>query len=183
MRGASIFIVLFILVASQRSNAGVREGLSDEKDNAAPIHIQSDKLQVKDKDRHAIWRGNVVAKKGTVTLYSDELHAHYNEDGEIERLVATKHVKIIKKKAEATADKATFFQNDQSLVLTGRPVLIREGNTLKGKRVIVYLDDDRIEIERARVNFRLAGKKKSKNKKQKKNQKNKKRHDGATKAK
>lgn len=60
---------------------------------------------------------------------------------------ATGHVTIEKDDGRATSRKAVYDVNDRTIVLTGDPVACQRGTRVSGEKIIMYLDDDRSEVE------------------------------------
>jgi lipopolysaccharide export system protein LptA len=152
-----------------KTEAKTRKSKVESANNTAPIQVNSDNLKVYDKEQKAIWTGHVVAKRGKVTLYCNTLLAFYDDAGTINRLEAQDKVKIVKTNSTATSKRAVFHPKTNSVVMTGSPVLVRKGNTLRGTRIIVALDTDEIDVENARVDFKMKKTKKRKKKRKLKN--------------
>ena len=101
--------------------------------------IHSKKLEVDDAWGTVILRGEVNAKKDEFVMTCKKLTVYYEKSPEkegaaeanaadvqtrIEKLVASGDVNI--KRAQggtATADEAVYYQEDEKVVLTGRPVV------------------------------------------------------------
>jgi len=65
----------------------------------------------------------------------------------INRIEATGHVKIEKENGNATCDKAVYFNDEEKIVLTGDPVAWEKGTRVSGKRITMYLAEDRSVVE------------------------------------
>ena len=119
-----------------------------------PIKIKSDRLQIKDRDREAFWNGNVRVEQGELRLFCEQLAAHYDAQGEIATLLAEKNVRILRNKMETRSQQAAYDREAQTVVLTGKPQVTKEGNVLIGDRITYYVADDRFEVEGASAEWK-----------------------------
>ncbi len=51
----------------------------------------------------------------------------------------------------ATAEKATYFQENERIILTGNPIVKRGSDVVKGERIIIFVKEDRISVEDSTV--------------------------------
>ncbi|NPA48746.1 MAG: lipopolysaccharide transport periplasmic protein LptA [Thermodesulfobacteria bacterium] len=115
-----------------------------------PITIKSDRMEVLQNQKIVVFSGNVVAKKANLTIYADRLLVYYDaKDGkrEVKKLVAIGHVKIHKDDWIARAGKAVYFKPQEKIVLEDDPQVWQGDNTVKGARIILYLNEDRYVVE------------------------------------
>jgi lipopolysaccharide export system protein LptA len=114
----------------------------------APIDITSDTVEGDQKQNIITFRGNVVAKQENATLYANLLVVHYDgETRKLKEIVATGNVKVVQLNRRATCQRATFFQNENKIVLDGDAV-VREGdNVIRGERVVYFVDEERSFVE------------------------------------
>ena len=68
-------------------------------------------------------------------------------DRSIRMLEATGRVKIEKEDGRATCRKAVYYEAEKKIVLTGDPVAWQKGTRVSGKRIIMFLDEDRSVVE------------------------------------
>ncbi len=68
-------------------------------------------------------------------------------DRGIRMLEATGRVKIQKEDGRATCQKAVYYEAEKKIVLTGDPVAWQKGTRVSGKRIIMFLDEDRSVVE------------------------------------
>jgi lipopolysaccharide export system protein LptA len=117
----------------------------DKKD---PIFISSDHMEVDRKRNTIVYKGRVVTVQGEMTLNSDALTAYYEpEMKQIKEVIAEGKVNVTQGDRIATGAKAVFNQKEQTLVLTGNPV-VRQGNSqISGTRITFYIEQDRAVAE------------------------------------
>ncbi len=68
-------------------------------------------------------------------------------DRTIRMLEATGRVKIEKEDGRATCRRAIYYEADKKIILTGDPVAWQKGTRVSGKRIIMFLDEDRSVVE------------------------------------
>jgi len=120
-----------------------------------PIDIESDKLEVLDGEKRAIFSGNVVAKQGGMTLRTRELSVSYTgnqglsgSNANITRIKATGKVLITTDKNQtATSDWADFLVVEQVMTIGGNVVLSQGENVIKGDRLVIDLKTGRSRFE------------------------------------
>lgn len=65
----------------------------------------------------------------------------------IRMVEATGRVNIKKEDGHATCQKAVYYEEQKKIVLTGEPVAWQKGTRVSGKRIIMFLDEDRSVVE------------------------------------
>jgi lipopolysaccharide export system protein LptA len=124
-------------------------------DSNAPIDIEADTLEVLDAEQVAIFRGNVKAVQGDMTLRSKTLHVSYTGDEgmqdsctEITRIRAEGPVIITTKEDQtSTSDWALFDVKSQTVTIGGNVVLSQGENVIKGDRLVIDLKTGRSRFE------------------------------------
>ena len=128
-------------------------GLTKKTDQ--PIDIQSDTLEVLDDEKRAIFRGNVEAVQGSMTLRSRELLVNYDggeglsgSNSRITKIRADGKVLITTEKNQtATSDWAIFDVKTQLVTIGGNVVLSQGENVIKGDRLVIDLKTGRSRFE------------------------------------
>jgi len=131
--------------------------IKKEKKDNVPIHITSDNMISNNKEKVIIFKGNVVVKKGDITIYSDTLNVYHSEEGNkktsnigsgnISKVIAIGNVKIDQGDRHAEGQRAEYFNKEQKVVLTGDPVVWEKGNKVSGTEMIFYLEEDKSIIK------------------------------------
>jgi lipopolysaccharide export system protein LptA len=101
----------------------------------------------------------VVAKQEDTTLHANTLVIRYEaETKKLKEIMAIGNVKIVQLDRRATGQKATFYEEENKVILDGEAV-VREGeNEIRGERVIFYVNEERSLVEGgkgSRVNTRI----------------------------
>jgi lipopolysaccharide export system protein LptA len=115
----------------------------------APIVIDSDRMEAFKKEGLVIFTGNVIAKQDNSVQTADRMEVYLDDKGErVLRIVSTGNVKIVTEDCRTgTARRAEYYDDDQKLLLIGDAKVWQEDNVVTGERVVMYLADDRSEVE------------------------------------
>ncbi|MGQ0812832.1 MAG: LptA/OstA family protein [Nitrospiraceae bacterium] len=65
----------------------------------------------------------------------------------VSMIEATGRVKIEKEGGQATCQKAIYYQNEEKIILFGDPVAWQKGTRVSGKRITMFLAEDRSVVE------------------------------------
>ena len=133
-----------------------------------PINIVSDRMEAYNKKDLIIFYGNVKAIRQNATLWADRMDIYLNKTSKkINKIVALGNVKVNQDDKNATAEKATYFDDTQEILLVGNPLVGQKNNVLKGSSISMHLDQDRIVVNSAQVKIEPKTFKKEKEKKDK----------------
>ncbi len=117
-------------------------------DRNQPIEITSQQLEVLQQQRQSIFTGGVVAKQGDMILFSEKLTVVFQKDqNQVERLEAVGGVRVLQLDRIATAEKAVFYQKEESLVLSGNAEVTQGKNTVSGDEITLFLQENRTLIK------------------------------------
>lgn len=121
-------------------------GLKLEGDK--PIQIESDHLEVRENDGTAIFTGNVAVVQGDMLMRAGKMTVFYDNQGgsvtsgtsNIDRLEVENKVYVKSDAQVATADSGSFDMKSEVLVLSGKEVVLTEGdNILVGCKLTVQM--------------------------------------------
>lgn len=155
--GFCVMVCLLIFVHSL-AFAGEAEGKIETKKKAGgvgfevskkdPIYITSDRMEVDQKKNIITYKGRVVTLQGEMTMRSEALTAYYNPGmKQLKEVVAEGKVHLTQGDRVATGSKAVFNDKDQTITLSGNPV-VRQGNSeVSGDRITFYMEEDRAVAE------------------------------------
>jgi lipopolysaccharide export system protein LptA len=154
------------LAVPQTSRPGPLANLGSGKKE--PIKIESDKLEVSDKEQRAVFSGNVVAVQGESTVHCTELTVLYEQrgqglsaraaapapasvggpsDGAIRRIDCKGPVTVVSKTQTATGDNAVFDRVANRVVLTGNVALSDGPNVTRGDRIVYDMNTGVANVE------------------------------------
>ncbi|MET3613677.1 lipopolysaccharide export system protein LptA [Rhizobium aquaticum] len=166
--------------AFSQATASKMDGVALSNDK--PIHIESDKLEIKDKENRADFTGNVVATQGSTMLKSKTMTVYYKSsgkdgannsggamanagNGDIDRILVNGGVVLNSDKQTATAESGHFEMAKQLFVLEGKQVVLSDGNNVfTGCRLTVHMDTGQAQLDSCggRVQIQLDPKSRSK---------------------
>lgn len=130
-----------------------------------PVQIESDKLEVREKEHMAVFTGNVAVVQGPTLLKAGKLVVFYANDGgsattgsaAIDRLEVSGKVYVKSDKQIATGDDAAFDMKSEVLVLTGKQVVLSEGtNTATGCKLTVRMKSGEARLESCKNGGRVS---------------------------
>lgn len=126
-------------------------------DSQAPIHVEADRMVSKQKENAVTFTGEVAAKQGKLSIYSDEMTVYHETpagDGkekagsqQIKKLYADGNVKIVQEGLVATGDHMEFFAKERKVLLTGNTKVWQDNNLVTGEKVVLDLNTDTTVVE------------------------------------
>lgn len=155
---AALGLALAMASAANAQQESRMSGL--QLDGDQPIEIESDRLEVRDNDGTAVFTGNVQVVQGETTLRAGRMVVHYVSDGssgastpttgasDIERIEVEGTVYIQTATQVATGDRGTFDMGTELLTLSGREVVLTEGdNVIVGCELRVRMNTGVAELD------------------------------------
>lgn len=146
---SGILIVSALTITAQQTNAqSLNSPLGGfAKNNNAPIDIQANELEIRQKSNIAIFSGKVVVKQGEFLLKSARLVVKYIDAGksgtgkrEISKLDATGGVIIGNGDQSVTGDWASMDVAKNIIIMGDNVVISQGGNVIRGSKVLVDLN-------------------------------------------
>ena len=115
------------------------------------VSIDADLLTLEGVKNEAKWTGHVKAVKAKTLLLAPELTATYDEQGEINRVLARGGVEVTEADRWARGQNADYDVAKGMLVVTGKPQA-RQGKTrMTGTRVTFFSGSEFLEVENAKT--------------------------------
>jgi lipopolysaccharide export system protein LptA len=160
-------VALGMITAAQAAVGGPSNGASDQ---ALGTTVISQKMTFKNQENQAVFDGAVVLTRGTLVVYSDRMVVSFGNQEAAEpkttktpvapakgpdtvsnravtQIEATGRVKIERDAGNATCQKAVYYREEDKIVLTGDPVAWDKGTRVSGKRITMFLGEDRTVVE------------------------------------
>ncbi|MEP0521751.1 MAG: lipopolysaccharide transport periplasmic protein LptA [Hyphomicrobiales bacterium] len=129
-----------------------------------PIEIEADELEVQDRQKTAVFRGNVRLVQGPTTLRASSITVYYSgrasgSTQQISKVEARGPIRVTSKDQTARGDRATFLMASQVLTLAGNVVLTKGANELRGQKLVVNLKtgESRIDAPKNQSGGRVRG--------------------------
>src|SRR5579863_2280979 len=138
-----------------------------EKDE--PIRIRSEIMTAKNAENQVIFERNVVATKGDLWMRADKMVVLFvpppatspaqrtpfalggGSSSEIDHIDAEGNVDLKQGDRRAKADHAVYDQREDTIVLTGNPEVWEKSYQVKGKRMTVFLKENRNVVEESQL--------------------------------
>jgi lipopolysaccharide export system protein LptA len=123
--------------------------------SSKPINVKADELKADNKGKIAVFTGRVVARQEDVTIYCDKLIVYYGEkDDQVDKIEAIGTVRILQTNRVGTGGHALYESKEGKITLSINPKVTQEKDSVTGKVIVYYLDEDRSVVtsgENARV--------------------------------
>ena len=144
------------------------QGFSQNRDE--PVHIESNTLEVRDKEKVATFSGDVRVKQGDTNMRSRSLVVFYEQEAggtsaakpmpaatpgpggsqKIKRLEARGDVIVTQKDQTATGETGVFDMKSNTVTLNGNVVMTQGKNLLRGDKLVVDLTSGVSRVESGR---------------------------------
>ncbi len=157
-----IFVLLIAFIcplsigaALPRSEAAEKEAREEQP---KPIVINSRTMEMDNNLMFVTFLGDVKAVRQDFVIDCDKMLAYYEKVPErpdnsgqtptIKKIIAKGNVIINRAEGGvATSETATYLQNEGKMILTGDPTLKRGADVVKGNKITIFLDEDRVLVE------------------------------------
>lgn len=138
---------------------GAIEKLPPQKEcegQAAVLDVSSERMTFDSRTRTFTFEDKVHIRRCAMTIACDRLQV-INDANErnVEQIIATGNVRIQHGKRHVVAERANYFEAEQKLVLVGNPRAwdTQEQNELRGEEIVIFLQEEKMLVKRARVIF------------------------------
>lgn len=132
--------------------------MATEKAVTPAIVIKSNQLEVDNQRKIVTFTGDVDAKKDDFIMTCQKMVLYYVEQPaeagsekmelSIDRIIAMGQVTITRADGgTATAEKATYYQSEEKVVLTGSPIVKQGDDFVEGSTITLFLKEDRSIVE------------------------------------
>jgi len=122
----------------------------------APLHIASDRMEADQRERTVTFEGHVIVRQEDLTITGKRLKVYALKEDKpskgammerIDRIEVEGDVKISQRDRIATAEKAVYYHGEQKIVLIGRPSVSQGQDTIRGRMITLYLEEERSVVE------------------------------------
>ncbi|HSA63912.1 MAG TPA: LptA/OstA family protein, partial [Nitrospira sp.] len=166
-------LLSWLPVATLTAAQAAVETASHDASDQLGTTVVSQKMTFKNQESQAVFDGAVVLTRGTLVVYSDRMVVSFrNQDADqkkpaeqakgqvtpakgpdtvsnraVTQIEAIGRVKIERDAGNATCQKAVYYRDEDKIVLTGDPVAWDKGTRVSGKRITMFLAEDRTVVE------------------------------------
>ncbi|MDA8424345.1 MAG: hypothetical protein M0Z89_13560 [Nitrospiraceae bacterium] len=145
-RNSLLIIAAVFLVAATGAKTG---SLNSARE---PVVITSNRMEAAKLGDKVTFIGNVTLKKESMTLSSDTMIVFYDTGSkDIRQIDAHGNVIVHKEGRVALANDASYYSGEEKIVLTGDARIIENENQLGGKKITLFMRDDRSLVEGGKV--------------------------------
>ncbi len=117
-----------------------------------PLRVDADSLEIRGAEHLVVFQGHVRAVQGEMELEADELEVRLDpRTRDVQRAVARGSVRIRKGEVLAEGSRALYDAGRGVVVLEGEPRVWRGKDVVAGRRITLYLAEDRTVVEGARA--------------------------------
>ena len=160
------------------SSTGVPNALQGFSQNRGqPVQIEASSLEVRDKDKKAVFTGNVKVVQGDTTMRCKSMVVFYDQQGGPDARVSTKTAKggatgpagssqiskmeaqggviVTQKDQTATGDTGYFDMKANTVMLVGNVIISQGQNVVRGERLTVDLTSGTSRVEAGKGPVRM----------------------------
>ncbi|MCB9778331.1 MAG: hypothetical protein H6742_07190 [Alphaproteobacteria bacterium] len=119
--------------------------------DAPPLEIEAPRSRWDLATRVVVFEGGVQATRADVVLTCETLTVRYATADRVERAVAEGDVVVRRGDRRATGARAELVADSGEVTLTGAPLLQEGPNTLRGERIVLFLDDEKVTCDACRL--------------------------------
>lgn len=113
-----------------------------------PVDIGAEKLNVDLESHTIVFAGSVRVRQGDLQMTAQEVRAVYGDDvNDIVELTARGDVTVQKGDKMAFGQEAVYDRRKATILLTGQPYLKQGENYIRGDRILVRLEEEKMEVQ------------------------------------
>ncbi|MDP1822186.1 MAG: LptA/OstA family protein [Archangium sp.] len=140
-------VVTFVTGIDKLTVTKAHSRVKEPKDQR--VSIDADLLTLEGTRNEAKWTGHVRAVKAKTILVAPEVTAHYDDQGEIDRVLARGGVEVTEGDRWARGQNADYDVPKGRLVVTGKPQAKQGKTRMNGTRVTFFTGTEFLEVENA----------------------------------
>ena len=139
------FSLLFLLLGLPILLSAQEAGVPDDTSTV----ITSDTFRLDLAQHQGVFTDNVVVTSKDFHMKANEMTVFFSQTGgnKVEHLLARGDVQIDTDGRQAKSTQAEYVVADDTLVLTGAPVLVQNKDTITGTKITLFRHSNRMEVE------------------------------------
>ena len=152
--GALLLSAVLGAVLGAGGGAATAQSLQGLRGGDSPLEINADDgIEWRRDEQVYIARGNALAVRGDISVYADEMSAHYNEvkggGTEIDKIDVTGNVRVVSPSETVYGDRGAYDVLNGILVLVGDNLrLVGETDTITARDSLEYWEKKQIAVAR-----------------------------------
>ena len=108
--------------------------------------ITSARIEFDYKEMVAVFDENVRVENPQFLMLADRVLVFLDGTNDVKQILALGRVSVTNDIRSASCDKAVYTRAADQIVLTGNAELRRGGDSVKGDRIAIWLNDERMEV-------------------------------------
>ncbi|MBN1556532.1 MAG: hypothetical protein JW951_00130 [Lentisphaerae bacterium] len=122
---------------------------ADEGSTSNRTVITSKRLDFDYKRSIAVFEEEVTVEDPQIHMTADRMNVIFDEDNNVKSVTALGRVRIRQDDKTATCGQAVYIALTGEVIMTGDPKLERGTDTLEGRKITFWTDEDRVTCEPA----------------------------------
>lgn len=108
-----------------------------------PIVINADKLEYNNKEKLAVYSGNVDVKKGNFNLKADIVKIYLNDKGDVSKIYAIGNVYFQQENKWGKSKEAEYYKDKNLIILKINAEVHQDKNVVEGDEIQYYIDEEK----------------------------------------
>ncbi len=151
-----VLLLLLVMFAFQsRALAAVEKDKDKDKValpfEKAPVEIKSKKVTYHLKEKKVLFEQEVIVRQRDLVIYADKAFAFLDSNNEIEKIVLTGLVKVVKGDVVLVSTKTVYLRKEGLIIITGEPRAWKGKDFLEGERITYDLNTGELRLENASI--------------------------------
>jgi len=140
LKASQVWIVALAVVGMWWTLITAATGPAEQVTKDEPVQVTADRMVSEPRTDQVVFSGNVEVHRGDLYVKADRLEVRQDRQSrQVSHMVAIGNVFIRKGEQAATAERATFFENEQKAVLTGNPHAWEGTTQIWGEEMVFLL--------------------------------------------
>jgi lipopolysaccharide export system protein LptA len=137
---SSARIIFFLWLSLLISAAQAASPPAEQSPPSETVQVTADRMASDSRTDQVVFTGNVEARRSDLYVKADRLEVKQDRQSKkMSQMVAIGNVFIRRGEQAATAERATFFENEQKAVLTGNPHAWEGSTEVWGEEIVFLL--------------------------------------------
>jgi lipopolysaccharide transport protein LptA len=151
-KGASATTPISTVPSTLKEQAVDKDGKEVANKNDDLI-VTSNHLHYDHDNHQATFTGNVIAINGETVMTAERMICYFDEKNDPYLINSEGNVIITRGEHRATSEKATYKVNEKLIVLRIQPILFDGTNTIRGRTITFYEEQNITEVNDSDVTF------------------------------
>lgn len=147
LKASQVWIVVLAVVSIWWHLTTAATDSAEQAAKDEPVQVTADRMVSETRTDQVVFSGNVEVHRGDLYVKADRLEVRQDrQTRKVSHMVAIGNVFIRKGEQAATAERATFFENEQKAVLTGNPHAWEGTTQIWGEEMVFLLAEGSMTV-------------------------------------